>query len=143
MMRKVHLSVIHSREWTRHNMDIPSRALLDDNAYVVRYIFRAYPEGMLENMERPHEWECIAYRDDLSRPDFDIELDMPVGDWELHVWSDIVSDKDHSERYYSVSDFTMISLREPHVGCDDMRDAFAGSVDVHLSGGTEEVDPVK
>lgn len=140
-MRKVHLSVTHIQEWTRHDMDILSRASSDDNGYVVRYIFRAYPEGMLENMERPHVWERIIYRDEMPRSDFDIDLDMPVGDWELHVWSDIVSDKDLKDRYYSVSDFTMISLLEPHSGCDDMRDAFAGSAEVHLPGGPEEAEP--
>lgn len=139
--RTARVVIRHSAFWDNDLLEIPSASRSGNP--VARYIIRAYPRGMRENFERPHIWQHICHTP-IERADFAIDLDLPVGDWELHVWSDAVADEGAGDLYYSTDDFTNISLIGTHSGSNDMRDAFAGNTDISVPDGfgAETIDDI-
>ncbi len=97
--------------------------------YSVRYIVKAFDaeaEGAEARVELYH-FEFI--NDDISELNATVTLSILPGNYNFVVWTDYVK-KDAAEGlYYDTQKFEEIALQgDVHVGSDDFRDAFRGTV---------------
>lgn len=131
--RKVTLHIHHELpwdlfEWTRSKYSSGTRSE-NLNALAARYIIGIYPAG--SGTEIPYR-KWTVYRTDITRADFDLELEVPVGSWDLRIWTDNASSSTGLSPYYDASDFSAISYADPFVGSDEYKDAFAGVITVDV-----------
>ncbi len=116
----IKVNIHHEQTWT-HSDFVYSRA---GETLEARYVLRAYTQGTTEN----HNYEAIFYSTDLNRADFTIDLPLPEGRQDIHVFSDYVEAGTHRQLHYDVTDFSSISnIRDQYEGNTDSRDAFATS----------------
>lgn len=118
--------VVHSAtEWLpEYDMDY-TRA---DNPEV-RYQFRVYQAGTTVNPVL----EKTVYSDELSRPDFSLEISLHIGNYDVYVWSDLCDSATGESLFYNSSDFASISYLKPYEGDSDNKDAFRGATSFSVS----------
>lgn len=86
----------------------------------IRYIIRAYP-----TFNAQAAYEEFVFTGDISGGyDRTVTLDLEPGEYDIKVWSDLVTSAGHND-YYDAADFAEIKLIE-HQGNTDWRDAYRG-----------------
>ena len=135
-MRDAILTVTHLQlDWDYYHFVTNYRSRYDSGRPLqIRYIFRIFPEG--------EQSICVSqttlYSDDLSRTDFTAQITVPVGRYELRVWSDLVDRDTKEPLYYDATDFKNITYATPYRGGTAEKDAFRGVMTVDVPSTTKE-----
>ena len=97
--------------------------------YEARYQLRIHPAdgkgGFLMD-------SCQAYvfsQSQLEALDYRLPLEIVPGQYRFRAWVDFVEQGSLEDAFYDTTHFNEITLREPHVGGTDYRDAFRGTLD--------------
>lgn len=106
----------------------------------MRYIIRAYPQDEYMDSSLEHLAEFVFSRDIAEGYDSEYTLELPVGDYKIMVWSDIVLYQNDTP-YYNADNFGEIVLQGEYVGNTNYRDAFRGSIDISLTADIYERIP--
>lgn len=117
---KVRLNVSHDIEWDEYEYNAGYSGRSGASGAKARYIFRAYRKGDTSAPVKQLEFT----RDDLSPAPFEVELELPEGEWDIYAWQDYVSEGEVP--FYDSSDFSGISYIMPYRGDTERRDAFEG-----------------
>lgn len=95
-----------------------------------RCIIRAYPiEG--GKQAKKHSAEMLLMQDMTEGYDFETTWKLPMGDYEIMVWSDLM-EEDATIPFHNADDFGAITLQGRHTGSNDWRNAFRGMATVSL-----------
>lgn len=97
--------------------------------YEARYQLRIHPADgkggfMMDS--------CQAYvfsQSQLEALDYRLPLEIVPGQYRFRAWVDFVEQGSLEDAFYDTTHFNEITLREPHVGGTDYRDAFRGTLD--------------
>lgn len=128
----VRLKIIHQTEWTEYDYFIGNSTdarhnskAADDNNWKAKYTIMVYPKGDLYT-----PLKRISFtREDISLAEFEIDIELPVGEWDIYVWQDFTN-RDVVPPFYNADNFRAISYEDPYRGDTDMRDAFEGMTSV-------------
>lgn len=128
----VTLLITHKLDWTElnHNLTL-ARASQNVKA---RYVYKIFEKGTVSsngNRVLTPVYEIVDERDDLSFSDFTKNISLPVGDWEIYIWQELVCTHRES-RFYNIDNFPNITYNLPYEGNTDLRDAFEGYVSVSV-----------
>ena len=109
-----------------------TRAAEDSTAFEARYQLRIHPSngkgGFLMD-------SCLSYsfsHSQLQALDYRLPLEIVPGKYRFRAWVDFVEKGQLDDTYYDTADFNAITLREPHEGGTDYRDAFRGTLDAEI-----------
>ena len=97
----------------------------------VRYIVRAYPINKNNNVSDYYTHEFLFKNNISGSYNYDVTLELPSGDYNIVVWSDIVPSS-QTEYYHNVENFAEVVLCGEHKGNTDYRDAFFGNHNISL-----------
>lgn len=107
----------------------------------IRYVIRAYPAFEKQRTISDYVQEFVITKDVSEGYDHGVTLDLPPGNYNIMVWSDLVQVGGDSY-FYNADNFAEIRLRgEGHQGNNDYRDAFRGSNNIFLISDIVERDP--
>lgn len=127
------LKVRHDLPWTEYEHVIGSGTrAASPGEWTARYTFHVYRKG---ETSRPVSRFSVD-RDDLSMADFETEVPLPQGEWDIYCWQDLVGPG--GEAFYDVSDFSRMTYLRPYRGDTDRRDVFEGNVSVEIPASIEE-----
>lgn len=97
---------------------------------LVRYIIRAFPAD-----EPKSSMQEFTFTKAISGGyNHEVNVELPVGEYEIMIWSDLAEKSDDSS-FYNTDDFSEIRLKGHHEGCNDYRDAFRGRITAEISAG--------
>lgn len=116
----VTLTVHSDTDWQQEYQMDRTRA----EAYELEYKFQIFKDN---DFSSPYS-EFTRYSTDLSRSDFNIDLQLYPGEYTVYVWSDFVNPSTQKSLFYDIEDFTAITYTKPYVGNTDFKDAFRGSL---------------
>lgn len=138
--RNVTLAIHHELPWEYRdfNTGIGLDTRSEDENLEVRYIYRIYPAGTTQIPVS----ETVEYRSDLSLADFTTTLQVPVGDYDIWVWTDFVRKGSEEGLYYNAGSFRSITYTSPYVGETMRKDAFSGMSEVSVPSSIDENVPV-
>ena len=92
--------------------------------YSVRYIVDASPVSTEGEYKR-----FVFSHDELNKLNNSLELDIMKGEYRFTVWTDYVPRGIDDDHFYNTERFEDICIAgNEHIGCNDMKDAFNGSV---------------
>ena len=101
-----------------------------DNNYDIRYIVKVYPAG--DSREELSHYEF--FKDELATLENDVTLMLKEGEYKFVVWTDYVSSLNNDDMFYDTQSFEeILLLGDEHYGCNDLRDAFNGTVEAAVS----------
>ena len=111
---------------------VTTRAAEDSTAFEARYQLRIHPAdgkgGFLMD-------SCLSYsfsHSQLQALDYRLPLEIVPGKYRFRAWADFVEKGQLDDAFYDTADFEAITLREPHEGGTDYRDAFRGTLDAEV-----------
>lgn len=111
-----------------------TRSEVDAN-YDIRYIVKIFPAG--DSREELFHYEF--FKDDISELNNDVTIMLKEGKYRFVVWTDYVSAGEASDLFYDTHQFEEIVLKgDEHYGCNDLRDAFNGTVETEVSKKSSE-----
>lgn len=93
---------------------------------VIRYSVRIYPVLEKQRMTQDCMQEVVLTKDVVEGYDQDIMLELPSGNYNVMVWSDLMQ-TNTDKPFYNAENFAEITLQGDHMGNTDHRDAFRGS----------------
>lgn len=125
--RPVTIMISHETQWETYEF-LVSRGLTrgEDSDIRTRYIYEIYPAGT----KAVPVASGVFYRN-MSLEDFEVSLDVPVGEFDIWFWNDYAG-VDGASLFYNASDFGCISYISPYRGADELKDAFRGVVTVNV-----------
>lgn len=133
--RDVKLLIKHELPWSLFYFNLPARSTNDVGGMNVGYTLEVYPHGTTEHcLER-----LYFVTEDNSLSDFTRSLSMPVGHYDVWIWSDYVDPDTDKSLFYNSDDFHAISLIEPYRGDTSQKDAFQGMVEINVPNSDEEI----
>jgi hypothetical protein len=97
----------------------------------IRYIVRAYPISEKMRTTSAYTQEFVFSKNIASSYNHEVTLDLPDGNYNIMVWSDLVQTNGETS-FYNASNFAEIRLQGKHQANDDYRDAFRGSNHISL-----------
>ena len=104
----------------------PTRAGEADDVYDVRYIVNVFDK---DEASREVLHSFVFTKDDISQLDNSVTFRIRVGEYRFVVWTDYVEQGSTADLFYATDKFEYIGFAtEEHVGNEDMRDAFTGSL---------------
>ncbi len=107
--------------------------------YDVRYIVKVF-DAEAEGAEARNELYHFEFiKEDIAELDNTLTLSIIPGNYNFVVWTDYIKEGDTTDLYYDTNRFEEIALKgDSHVGGNDFRDAFRGSVTSEVSDTTIE-----
>lgn len=114
----VTLRVHSDTEWLPDFEMTYSRA----EALELEYIFKIYKAGTTTNPVK----EFVIYSTDFKRSDFNVDVSLYPGDYDVYVWSDYCNADNDRSLFYETSDFAKITYLTPYEGDSNNKDAFRG-----------------
>lgn len=133
--RGVSLLIKHELPWSLFYFNLPARSTNDVYGTDVGYTLEIYPHGSTENcIER-----IFFVSEDITLSDFTRVLSMPVGHYDVWIWSDYVDPASGKSLFYNSANFGGITLTEPYRADTYRKDAFQGMVEVNVPNSDEEV----
>lgn len=133
--RDVTLFIKHELPWSLFYFNLPTRSTDDIEGTNVGYTLEVYPHGTTE-----HCVERIYFvSDDVSLADFTRTLSMPVGHYDVWIWSDYVDPETGESLFYNSANFAGITLTEPYRADTYRKDAFQGVVEIDVPKSDEDV----
>lgn len=127
--RTATLTVRHELPWDLFEWTHPFSSRTEPDDLTARYIFAIYPAGA---DKEPPVKKVIAYRSGTDRQDFDIDIDLDPGEWDIRVWSDNAGSVSGISPFYDPSDFEAITYATPFIGGDARKDAFVGTARISV-----------
>lgn len=106
-------------------------------SYQHRHIVNVYEPESDGSYGRSYSQQYVFTDTDLDSLDCTVSIELPEGGYKFMVWTDFVVRGSQADLFYDTSDFSEIALTDSYEGCNDLRDAFRGSVEMELS---EECD---
>ena len=106
----------------------------------IRYIVRAYPILEKNQSPRTYSHEFLYTKNISDGYNHEVTLDLPEGDYQIMVWSDMIESSDHSY-FYDATNFAEIVLQGLHQANTDHRDAFYGIGNITLVSDIMEYVP--
>ena len=97
----------------------------------IRYIVRAYPVTEKQRTAQYYTQEFVFTKDIAEGYDHEITLELPAGNYNIMVWSDLVKTSGDIH-FHNADNFAEIVLQDEHMGNTDHRDAFRGSAEISL-----------
>lgn len=126
--RDVTLHIHHELPWSLFYFNLPARSTGVGEGTAVGYTFEIYPHGNTEFcLERIH-----FDSPDISLADFSRNISIPVGHYDVWVWSDYIDSDSGKSLFYDSANFGGIKLTEPYRGDTYQKDAFQGMVEVNV-----------
>ena len=105
-------------------------------SYDVRYIVNVYDKNE-SSREVLHSFTFT--KDEISELDNSVTFRIRVGEYRFIVWTDYVQEGSSGDLFYTSDRFEHIGFAsEVHIGNEDMRDAFTGSLTAVVSDETLE-----
>ena len=97
----------------------------------MRVILRAYP---IERGKRAtdHTFEKTLTRRISEGYDCQTQIELPAGEYELLVWTDLLI---NGSPLHNAEDFSEVTFYGDHIGCTFCREAFRGSTTISVFGG--------
>lgn len=108
----------------------------------MRYIIRLYPISDARTRVSEPSHEFVFTRNLAEGYDAEFWLDVPAGDYNIMVWSDISEKEGFDPKFYDTSDFSQIMLVGTHEGNNDYRDAFRGTQSISITTDIVEKEPM-
>lgn len=109
----------------------PTRAAEAKDEYDIRYIVNVYDKD-IDSRNVLHNF--VFTKDEISELDNSVTFRIRVGEYRFVVWTDYVKSGSTSDLFYTTDRFEYIGFAtEDHVGNEDMRDAFTGSLTTVVS----------
>lgn len=97
----------------------------------IRYVVRAYPVLEKNRITPDYTQEFTFTKNIAEGYDYEVSLDLPAGNYQIMVWSDLV--KSNADAYfYNATNFSEITLQGEHEANTDYRDAFRGANSISL-----------
>ena len=97
----------------------------------IRYVVRAYPVLEKNRITSDYTQEFVFTKNISEGYDYETSLDLPAGNYQIKVWSDLV--KSSADAYfYNATNFAEIVLQGEHEANTDHRDAFRGVNSISL-----------
>lgn len=110
--------------------DFPGTTDVYDNTRpsgLIRHTLRVYPAGDAVNYIKEVKVSDVVN----GLYDCDIPLELPAGNYDVVVWSDLRENSD-ADYFYNVGNFLSINL-DRHEGNNDYRDAFRGKISLTVT----------
>lgn len=108
---------------------------------LMRCVVRFYPKTSETSSNAGYLYkEYVTTHDVAYGYDFDMQIDVPVGDYTVMAWADFADESDKNSLFYETDDFEGITLSGSYCGSTDYRDAFRGTTSVNIAA-TEDVQP--
>lgn len=98
-----------------------------------RYIVRAYPVTEKQRTSRQYAKEVVIEKDIERGYEHEMSLDLPPGEYDIMVWSDMVPPGWNGTHFYNADNFAEITLQGGHHANCEWRDAFRGSTRLELN----------
>ena len=109
----------------------PTRAGEADDVYDVRYIVNVFDK---DEASREVLHSFVFTKDGISHLENSVTFRIRVGEYRFVVWTDYVEQGSTADLFYATDKFEYIGFAtEEHVGNEDMRDAFTGSLTAVVS----------
>ena len=93
-----------------------------EEGYELQYQFEIYPAGNTTDIVK----SFTLYSDDFTRSDFNVQVSLYPGSYDIYVWSDVCAAANNKPLYYDSSDFARITYTTPYIGNANNKDAFRG-----------------
>lgn len=106
----------------------------------MRSIVRIYPSTEAMRSTRSHLEELVVNRNIRDGYDQEVTVEMPGGEYNVMVWSDITQ-LSTQRPYYNADDFFEVMLQGDHIGNTDYRDAFRGKREYNFVVDVVQSDP--
>ena len=106
----------------------------------IRYVIRAYPILDKQRSSQNYTKEFVIVKNLLDGYDHDVTLELPSGDYNMMVWSDLIESEGDSY-FHESANFSEIKLSGDHQGNTDYRDAFRGTGKISLIADIREKLP--
>ncbi len=97
----------------------------------IRYIIRAYPLLEKQLVSQNFTQEFTFTKNIGQGYDHEMTLDLPAGEYNIMVWSDLVKNSSDTP-FYNAANFAEIRLQGEHQANTDHRDAFRGKKHISL-----------
>lgn len=102
--------------------------------YDVRYQLRVYRSDGNGVFHNDDYTPLLETKDDVTRLNHDLRLQLPEGNYRLAVWADYVDEGGQEDKFYATGRFEEIMLQgDGHPGNNDLRDAFCGTQEIALT----------
>ncbi len=129
---RVRLKVTHDLNWTSLDYYINENSKSRDSkaaeeGWTARYILKLYPRGEQKIPVRVY----TINRDDITLADFEMDVMMPAGEWDIYVWQDFTNPNEVPP-YYETGNFEAVTYAKPYRGDTDMRDAYEGFISLDV-----------
>lgn len=126
--------------YTRAGEDYDPLSVTYDNSYLVRYNVQIF-SGVRSRSDIPIKTLQFTNRD-LQNLDYSFSLTLPDGNYEFYVFSDLIDNADFSDKFYTTSDFTYISVLNAggHPGNREERDCFRGIQTQYVENSPQRTD---
>lgn len=106
----------------------------------IRYIIRTYPVSVKQRTSQNYTQEFVFTKDISEGYNHEVTLDIPSGNYNLMVWSDLIESSGDSY-FHNAENFAEIMLQGDHRGNTDHRDAFRGISNISLIADIVEHTP--
>lgn len=112
--------------------------------YDMRYTLRVFPvswQNSSATVSREHVWEHVftsPVEKGMYNVETQVEMDLPDGEYVIHVWADFVPAGTASHHFYNPDNFSEIIIHSSHKANTDMRDAYRGTASFRASRDTVE-----
>ena len=97
----------------------------------IRYVVRAYPILDKQRASNDYIKEFIFTKDIADGYNHEVTLELPDGDYNFMVWSDL-QENSRDVRFYNAENFAEITLQGDYKGNTNYRDAFKGNGNISL-----------
>lgn len=102
------------------------------SSYDIRYIIEIYPEGGTKGGSGILERKVITKAIDESNQ-LSFELPLNAKKYTLLFWADYVAKGASDDLYYSTENLLSIKIKQPYVGSEKMKEAFAMAKNIDLT----------
>lgn len=118
-------------------VDIRTRASMDPQDYDLRYTVCVYRADEAGTFGRVEDIRNVVAKDDVTDPDYSVEIQLEEGEYRFIVWADYVDAGTLNHKFFNTDDFAEITLlTDEYSGGTEFRDAFHGTADATVSAGT-------
>lgn len=135
--RKGRILVKHELPWRLFEWNYSTRADAPAGPMAVRYIYEIYPAGTTERAVARY----TQIRTDISLADFYAELDLPVGEYDVYVWSDFIYQNSEQSLFYDAQDLSDIKVKSTYKGNTENKDAFQGRFRINVPSTIDQEVP--
>lgn len=136
-----HLRLEYDTDMPKLEYAYDARALSATHGYGMRYIVRAYPLSDDGKTSSDYIEELIFSREVSEGYDCEVDWELPAGQYNIMVWSDLTETGSTVARHYDADNFSEVRLNGEHAANTDLRDAFRGTGTITFTASIMETPP--